>query len=157
MLEADDNIQLLNNYFSSLVQLLSIRKRLPSDTTLKENYAKTISEDLKKGYLNQILDAHIVEQLSDKEWYLPDHPVINPNKPEKVRRVLNGATKFHRTSLNKILLTDPDLLQHLIHVLLRFCQHQFAVSPDIEGMFLQVGVPDCDQPSLRFSWRENPQ
>ena len=23
-------------------------------------------------------------------------------------------------------------------------------------MFLQVGVPDCDQPSLRFLWRENP-
>ena len=23
-------------------------------------------------------------------------------------------------------------------------------------MFLQVGVPDCDQPSLRFLWREDP-
>ena len=54
------------------------------------------------------------------------------------------------------MLTGPDLLQNLIHVLLRFRQHQFAMSADIEGMFLQVGVPDCDQPSLRFLWREDP-
>ena len=104
----------------------------------------------------RVPDAHKVEQWSNKEWYLPHHPVINPNKPGKVRRVLNGAANFHGTSLNKSLLTGPDLLQNLIHVLLRFRQHQFAVSADIESMFLQVGVPDRDQPSLRFLWREDP-
>ena len=35
-------------------------------------------------------------------------------------------------------------------------QHRFAVSADIEGMFLQVCVPETDQPSLRFLWRETP-
>ena len=52
MLWADDNIQLPNNYFSSLVQLKSLEKRLSRDTTLNENYANTIREDLEKGYLN---------------------------------------------------------------------------------------------------------
>ena len=150
MLWADDEIQLPNNYFLALVQLKSLEKRLSRDTSLKENYANTIREDLGKGYLITVPDSHKVEQRSDKEWYLPHHPVINPNKPGKVRRVLNGAAKFHGTSLNKSLLTGPDLLQNLIHVLLRFRQHQFAVSADIEGMFLQVGVPDWDQPSLSF-------
>ena len=155
MLWADDNIQLPINYFSSLVQLKSLEKRLSRDKTIKKNYAKTISEVLEKGYIIPISDAHIVEQRLDKEWYLQHHPVINPNKPGKVRRVLNGAGKFHGTSLNKSLPTGPDLLQNLIHVILRFRQHQFAVSADIKGMFLQVGVPDCDQPSLRFLWRED--
>ena len=113
MLWADDNIQLSNNYFSSLVQLMSLKKRL-------ENFAKTISEDHGKGYVIQIIDAHMVEHLSDKECYLQHRPVINPNKPRKVRRVLNVAAKFHGTSLNNFLLTGPDLLQNLIHVLLRF-------------------------------------
>ena len=81
MLWADDNIQ-------SLVLLKSLEKRLSRDTTLKENYAKTISEDLEKGYEIPIPDAHMVEQRSDKDWYLPHRPVINPNKPGKVRRVL---------------------------------------------------------------------
>ena len=104
-----------------------------------------------------VTDAHKVEQWSNKEWYSPHHPVINPNKPGKVLRIINGAAKFNGTSLNKSLLTGPDLIQNLIHFLLRFRQHQFAVSADIDSMFLQVGVPDCDQPSLRFLWREDPR
>ena len=156
MLWADDNIQLPNNYFSSLVQLKSLEKRLSRDTSLKETYANTIREDLEKGYLITVPDAHKVEQRSDREWYLPHHPKTNPNKSGKVRRVLNGAAKFQGTSLNKSLLTGPDMLQNLIRVLLRFRQHQFAVSADVEGMFPQVGVPDWDQPSLRFLWREDP-
>ena len=126
MIWADDNIQLPNIYFSSLVQLKSLGKQLSRDTTLNENYANTIREDLEKGYLVTVPDAHKVEQWSDKEWYLPHHPVINPNKPGKVRRVLNGAANFHGTSLNKSLLTGPDLLQNLIQVLLTVRQPEFA-------------------------------
>ena len=93
---------------------------------------------MEKGYLITVHDAHKVEQRSDKEWYLPHHPVTNLNKPGKVRRVLNGAAKFHGTSLNKSLILGPDLLQNLINVLPRFRQHQFAVSADIEGIFLRA-------------------
>ena len=63
---------------------------------------------------------------------------------------------FYCTSLNKSLITCHDLLQNLTHILLRFRQHQFTVTADIEGMFLQVGVADCGQSSLRFLWREEP-
>ena len=104
---ADDNIQLPNNYFLSLVQLNSPEKRLWSDTTLKENYAKTISEELEKGYIIQIPDAHMVEQRSHKEWYLPHNPVANPNKQGKVCREVNGAAKFHGTSLKKFCSLAP--------------------------------------------------
>ena len=78
--------------------------------------------------------------------------MVNPNKPAKVRRVLNGAAKFQKASLINSLLTGPDLLQNLIHTLLRFREHKFDVSADIEGMFLQVGVLEQDQPSIRFLW-----
>ena len=54
------------------------------------------------------------------------------------------------------MLTGHDLLQNLIYVFLRFRQQPYAVSADIEGMFLQVGVLPSDQPSLRFLWREDP-
>ena len=49
----------------------------------------------------------------------------------------------------------PDLLQNLIFVLLRFRQHKHAVSADIEGMFLQVGVLARDQIWPRFLWPED--
>ena len=54
------------------------------------------------------------------------------------------------------MLTGPDLLQSLIHILIRFRQFKHAVSADIEGMFFQVGVIPRDRPSLRFLWREDP-
>ena len=155
MLWAADNTQLPNNYFSSLVQLKSLEKRLAKGD-LREKYTSTIKEDLNKGYVIEVPDAHKVECRSDKEWYLPHHPVLNPNKPGKVRRVLNGAAKFYGASLNKSLITGPDQLQNPIYVLLRFRQHPYAVSADIEGIFLQVGVLPSDQPSLRFLWREDP-
>ena len=81
---------------------------------------------------------------------------MNPHKPKKVRRVLKGAAKCHKQSLNNAPLTGPDLLQNLLHVLIRFREFRFAVSADIEAMFLQVGVLPPDQPSLRFLWREAP-
>ena len=58
--------------------------------------------------------------------------------------------------MNSALLAVPDLLQSPIHILFRFRQFPFAVSADIEGLFLQVGVIPRDRPSLRFLWREHP-
>ena len=104
MLWAEDNIELPNNYFSALVQLKSMENRLTKDQTLREKYSNTIKEDLGKGYAVKVEDAHKVESRSRREWYLPHNPVVNPNKPGKVRRVLNGAAKFHGASLNKSLL-----------------------------------------------------
>ena len=52
------------------------------------------------------------------------------------------------------LLTGADLLQSLIHILIRFRQNPHAVSGDIVRMFLQVGVIPEDRPSLRFLCRE---
>ena len=54
--------------------------------------------------------AHDGESLYERECYLLHHPVVNPKKPGKVRRALNGASKFHDASFNKSLLTVHDLL-----------------------------------------------
>ena len=156
MLWADDESSLPNNYFSALVQLKSLERRLEKTPELKASYAQTIKDDFEKGYIVQVDKSDCFRIDNPREWYLPHHPVFHPHKPGKVRRVLNGAAKFHGVSLNSKLLTGPDLLQTLIHVLMRFRQHPYAVSADIEGMFLQVGVIPEDRPSLRFLWREDP-
>ena len=130
MLWVEDDVALPNNYYSSLVQLKSLEKRLAKDESLKERYDATIMEDLDKGYEIKTPSSGS-DCRSLREWYLPHHPVLSPNKPGKVRRVLNGAAKFHGKSLNSCLLTGPDLLQDLFNVLLRFRQHTYAVSADI--------------------------
>ena len=156
MLWAEDESSLPNNYFSALDQLKSLERRLGKDAKLKERYSKTIHEDHSKGFIVNVNKADCFKVSNAREWYLPHHPVVNPHKPGKVRRVLNGAAKFQGHSLKNSLLTGPDLLQSLIHILIRFRQNPYAVSADIEGMFLQVGVIPEDRPSLRFLWREDP-
>ena len=88
-------------------------------------------------------------------WYLPTHPVENPNKPEKVRRVANAASIFKGTSLNDNLLTGPDLLTDLLELILRFREHAIGVLADIEGMFMQIAIRPEDQSALRFLWLED--
>ena len=156
MLWAEDESSLPNNYFSALVQLKSLERRLGKDAELKERYTQTIKDDFSKGYIVEVDKSDCFKMNNAREWYLPHHTVVHPHKPGKVRRVLNGTAKFQGHSLNNALLTGPDLLQCLIHILFRFRQYPHAVSADIEGMFLQVGVIPEDRPSLRFLWREDP-
>ena len=46
MLWAEESIMLPDNYHSSLVQLKSLEKRLAKDPHLKNQYSKTIEDDL---------------------------------------------------------------------------------------------------------------
>ena len=88
-----------------------------------------------------------------KEWYLPHHPVLNANKPGKVRRVCNAVSKYKGVCLNDKLLTGPDLLHGLIGTIFRFRERPVALTADIGSMFIQVQVPKQDRSCLRFLWR----
>ena len=120
---------------------------LSKDTALRDRYTDTITKDITKDHVVAV-KPHDPRSRTDREWYLPHHPVINPNKPGYMRRVLNGAAKFHGTSLNQSPLVSRDLLQNLMLVPLRFRQLKYVVSADKDGMFLQVGVRDKNQSSL---------
>ena len=54
MLWAEEYIMLPDNYYSSLVQFRSLEKRLAKDPHLRNQYSKTIEDDLSKEYLIQV-------------------------------------------------------------------------------------------------------
>ena len=88
-----------------------------------------------------------------KEWYLPHHPKLNPNKPGKVRRVCNAGSLYKEVCLNDMLLAGPDLLHGLIGAIFRFREEPIALTADIESMFIQVQIPEQDRSCLRLFWR----
>ena len=110
-------------------------------------YEKTLETDLEKGYVKSVTFPN---PAPEKIWYLPHHPVTNSNKPGKVRRVANAAYVFKKQSLNKNLLSGPDLLNNLVGLLLRFRQDSVAEKADIEAMFRQICIRTEDQSCLRF-------
>lgn len=147
----EENTVLPNNLTLAHVRLQHLRRKLSHDPDLHEKYTETVSDYIDKGY------ARMVDSADNKGavWYLPHHPVINENKPGKVRVVFDCAAKYRGTSLNKQLLQGPDLTNSLVGVLTRFRQEKIALMADIEAMFHQVRVIGRDCNALRFLWWPN--
>ena len=140
MLWSEPEPHLPNNYSSAVGQLYSLERRFQGDPNLKSLYQQSIDTDVEKR-LVKILDESEVKGTFGKEWYLPHHPVLNPNKPGKVRRVCNAASKYKDICLNDKLPAGPDLLHDWIGTIFRFRAEPIALTADIESMFLQVQVP----------------
>ena len=101
----------------------------------------------------KILNESEAKGTFGKVRYLPNHPVLNPNKPGKVRRVCNAASKYKEVCLNDNLLAGPDLLHGLTGTIFRFREGPIALTADIESICLQVQVPEQDRSCLRFLFR----
>ena len=78
---------------------------------------RSISE---KGYVLILSSDECASTRDDLEWYVPHHPVLNPHKLDKVRRVYNAVSKIRGYSLNDMLKVGPDLLASLMGFLSRF-------------------------------------
>ena len=77
MLWAEESIKLPDNYCSSMAQLKSLEKRLAKYPHLRNQYSKTIKDDLSKAYVIHA-PPHNFSNRSIREWYLPHHLVVNP-------------------------------------------------------------------------------
>ena len=152
MLWNETEPNLPNNYSLALDQLYSLERRFQRDPNLKELYQQSIDTDVEKRFV-KILGKSEVKGTFGREWYLPHHPVLNPNKPGKVRRVCNAAAKYKDVCLHDKLFAETDLLHGLIGTIFRFREGPIALTTDIESMFLQVQVPERDKSCLRFLWR----
>ena len=133
MLWSEPKPNLPNNYSSALGQLYSLERRFQRDPKLKEFYQQSTDTDVEKGFV-KILGKSQVKDTFGKEWYLPQHPVLNPNKPGKVRRVCNAAAKYMNICLNDKLLAGPDLLDGLIGTIFRYREGPIALTADIESI-----------------------
>ena len=137
-----------NNFAVSLSRLHSLKGNLMR-RGLFERYADEIVKLCAKGYAEKI---PVYEISADRAWYLPHQAVISDNKPGKIRVVFDCSSKFHGESLNEKCYRGPDLVNKLMHVLLRFRNHEVALSADIEAMYYQVRVTPGDKDLLRFIW-----
>jgi hypothetical protein len=139
-----NNMSVAESRLKSLVT--SLRKR-----ELWEQYDVGIKKLLNANYAEPIPKDSAPERV----WYLPHHAVMSKKKPGKLRIVYDCASKYKGQSLNDMCKRGPDLNNRLLYVLLRFRQHEFAFTCDIESMYYQVKVPDADRDALRFLWLDD--
>ncbi len=114
-------------------RLKSTRKTLDKKPLMKQHYFAFMKNLLDKGNAKPVPLQNIAS--SKPCWYLPHLGIYHPQKPEKIRVVFDSAAENNGVSLNKLLLSGPDLTNSLLGVLLRFRKYPTACMADIEQMF----------------------
>ena len=118
-----------------------LKKRLLKDPELHRNHSLFMDDLFDKGHAQKVPED---QQEVSPAWYLPHHPVIHPQKSDKVRVVFDCAAKFQNVSLNQQILQGPDLTNSLTRVLTRFREQP--------PLFYQVRKLTEDSRYLRFLW-----
>ena len=75
-----------------------------------------------------------------KTWFFPHHGVYNPRKMGKIRIVFDCSTEYNGVSINKKLMSGPDLTNQIISILVKFGEYFVTIMVEIEAMFYQVFV-----------------
>ncbi|XP_046549788.1 uncharacterized protein LOC124259655 [Haliotis rubra] len=115
------------------------------------DYVAFVDNFLACNYAYNIQPSEIFTS-PERIWYLPNHGIYHPRKPQKIRIVFDCSATFNGSSLNDRLLQGPSLTNSLIGVLTRFRAEPVAFMADIEAMFHQVKVPLEQHDQLRFLW-----
>nr|CAH0099268.1 unnamed protein product [Daphnia galeata] len=130
------------------------RLSLPKNQHYTDKYNLIINKLIDSGTAVPI-DPSRTNKPEGMVWYLPHHFVENPNKPGKIRVVMDCAASFGQVSLNTTqLFRGPSLLPKLVGVLLRSRECLFALSADILAFYHRINVPSKHQSLQRFVFRE---
>ncbi|XP_033119843.1 uncharacterized protein LOC117119135 [Anneissia japonica] len=141
-----------NNKVQAENRLKSLIRSLDRKPIVKEHYLSFMEKVLS----NQHAEVAPPIEPSAQRWYLPHFGVYHPRKPGKIRVVFDSSAEFKGISLNKTLLSGPDLTNTLLGVLLRFRQDSIAFMADVEQMFHSFLVREDHRDFLRFLWfRDN--
>lgn len=152
-LKNSKELQLPNNKWMAVKRLQGLKRKLTSNSKFKQDYTTFMEDMIKKGYAERVPEEETNK--AEEVWYIPHHGVYHPRKPGKIRVVFDCSAEYEGESLNKHLLHGPDLTNSLVGVLCRFRSERVAITCDIEGMFLQVGVNSINRDLLRFLWWED--
>ena len=61
---------------------------------------RSIQDDIEKGYVKKLSEEE-VQCDSKVTWYFPHRIVINPKKPDRLRRVYDASAKFLWTKFER--------------------------------------------------------
>ena len=136
-------------------RFLDLEKRFKRDQLLPQKCKETVNQYIEKGHATKLTNDTACQNC-DITNQIPHHAVTNPNKSSKTQVVFDAAAKGKGTSLNDKLLKDPDPLNSLIGLLIRFRKGKYAFISDIEQLIHQIFVLKKDQYALRFLWTDTP-
>ena len=107
-----------------------------------------MSELKENGYIERASDEM---DCSKSVWYLPYFVTSQAKK----RIVYDGKSGYKGVCVNDVIMAGPDLLNPLLHVLMRFLMGKFTLIADVTKCFFQIELPEAQRDLFRLLWFEN--
>ncbi|XP_076656367.1 uncharacterized protein LOC143361012 [Halictus rubicundus] len=150
----DNKQQLGNSYDIALKRFYSLERRLQSNTELRDQYTKFLTEYEALDHMTEVED----KDFKDAGCYLPHHPIIKASSlTTKVRVVFDASAKTDTgLSLNHALMVGPTIQDDVFSLIARFRKYQYVITADIEKMFRQILVHPEDANYQKILWRKGP-
>ena len=144
-----------NNRSQAVNRLNGLIRTLKRKPQMANDYVEFMQKIIDKGHASPVPAEELTKPHSGQVWYLPHFGVYHRKKPTQIRVVFDSSAEHASVSLNKELLSGPDLLNSLLGVLIRFRRETTAVMCDIEQMFHSFHVDPVHRDFLRFLWYED--
>ena len=140
-----------NNKYLTEKRLQCLKGRFIKNAKLLLDYKGFMDDFIKRSYA----EKSTKEAQEGRTSYIPHHGVYQPSTSGKIRVVFDCSAEFKEVSLNKNLMSGPDLTSQIVGVLTRFHEEPVVIMGDIESIFHQVMVPREDRSLFRFLWCED--
>lgn len=133
-------------------RFLSLERRFKREPRFKQLYEIFIQENIDLGHLSENKDAL---NHNTTQNYLPHHGVMRETSLTTKLRVVFDASAVTTSGLsfNDIQLAGP-IVQ--ISILIRFRQHKYVVTADIEKRFRMVYINTTQHNLQQILWRFDP-
>ncbi|GBM98304.1 hypothetical protein AVEN_7677-1 [Araneus ventricosus] len=133
-------------------RLDSLIRRLEKNPHMKKLYSEFMEEYETLGHMERVVE----DELPSDNYYLPHHGVYKSGSTTTPLRVVFNASSpsSNGVSLNDILLKG-DVVEDIFELMLRFRQHKFAFTFDVQKMFRQILVAPHQRDYLRILWFED--
>ncbi|CAB4027867.1 Hypothetical predicted protein, partial [Paramuricea clavata] len=147
-----NDIHVPHNRNQASTRLKSLLRSFKRNLKMEQEYFNFMAKLFECGHVVPTLIEATPPKETGKIWYLPHFGVYHPRKPNKIRVVFDSSAEFKGTSLNKELLSGPDMHNGLQGILVRFRRNAVGVMCDIEQMFHNFHVHPPHRDLLRFLW-----
>ncbi|CAG9137721.1 unnamed protein product [Plutella xylostella] len=140
-----------DSYNMARRRFMSLEKRIERDPVLKEHYTKFMQEYIDLGHMTE--NTINVPQDNKVSYYIPHHGLFQP----KCRVVFDaGAASTSGKSFNDIQKIGPTVQDDLFSILVRFRQHKYVVTADVEKMYRAIEVNPSQRSLQQIIYRSEP-
>ncbi|XP_047027021.1 uncharacterized protein LOC124635227 isoform X2 [Helicoverpa zea] len=142
-----------SSYEMAKRRFLSLERRLDRDPILKGRYIEFMQEYEALGHMSEISQPS-----SCPSYFLPHHGVVRESSTTTKLRVVFDASAVTTSgkSFNDIQAIGPRVQDDLLSILLRFRQHRYVVTSDIEKFFRQIELDRSQRSLQQILWRSDP-